>query len=111
MTVEWAVQQFKEVAQDLIIAHPFVSVSIVTKPLDELGVSNLLQLGITGIEVYHDSTSNKQIDSLKEMVNELAIHYTGGSDFHGNKKDTPIGQYGPNVAIPDFYLSGYRLTF
>ncbi len=108
VTIQWLVQKFKGVAQDLVIAHPFVSVSVVTKPLDETEIDNLLKIGVTGIEVYHDSTSNEQIDLLKKIVRERAIHYTGGSDFHGNKKDVPIGQYGPDNSIPDFYLSNYQ---
>lgn len=107
VTVEWLVGKFKGVARDLIIAHPFVSVSVVTKPLDEKRINDLLRIGITGVEVYHDKTSDEQISLLKKIINERGIHYTGGSDFHGKKTDTPIGQYGPGRAIPDFYLSNY----
>ncbi len=108
VTVEWLAEKFKGVAQDLIIAHPFVSESVVMKPLDEMRINDLLRVGITGIEVYHDKTSDEQISLLKKIVNEQGIHYTGGSDFHGKITDTPIGQYGPNRAIPDFYISNYR---
>lgn len=109
VTVEWLVEKFKNVAQDLIIAHPFVSVSVVTKPLDEPRIKDLLQRGITGIEAYHNKTSDEQIILLKKIIRERGIHYTGGSDFHGNKTDTTIGQYGPARAIPNFCLSRYSL--
>jgi len=108
VTVEWLVDKFKGVAQDLIIAHPFVSVSVVTKPLNETDIDNLLEIGLTGIEVYHDATTKEQIDLLKKMVNERRLHYTGGSDFHGKEKNTPIGQYNPKDAIPGFHLSNYK---
>ena len=108
VTVEWLVDKFKGVAQDLIIAHPFVSVSVVTKPLNETDIDNLLEIGLTGIEVYHDATTKEQIDLLKKMVNERRLHYTGGSDFHGKEKNTPIGQYNPQDAIPGFHLSNYK---
>ena len=107
VTVTWLVDKFKEVARDLIIAHPFVSESVVMKPLDVMCINDLLMTGITGIEVYHNKTSDEQISLLKKITNERKIHYTGGSDFHGKKTDTPIGQYGHDRAIPDFYLSNY----
>ena len=110
VTVEWLVNKFKGVAQDLIIAHPFVSVSVVTKPLNETEIDNLLKIGLTGIEVYHDATSKEQIDLLKKMVNKQRLHYTGGSDFHGKEKNTPIGQYNPQDVIPGFHLSNYKST-
>lgn len=108
VTVEWLVQKFKGVAHDLIIAHPFVSESVVMKPLNKIDINNLLKIGLTGIEVYHNNTSDKQIGLLKKIVREKAIHYTGGSDFHGNGKDTPLGQYRSDCVIPDFYLSSYK---
>lgn len=107
VSVEWLVEKFKLVAKDLIIAHPFVSVSVVTKPFDEAGINDLLRLGITGVEVYHDKTSDEQIALLKKIVAKHGLYYTGGSDFHGKEIDTPIGQYGHNRDILDFYLSNY----
>ncbi|MBI4426758.1 MAG: hypothetical protein HY567_04225 [Candidatus Kerfeldbacteria bacterium] len=110
VTVEWLAKKFRGVAQDLIIAHPFVSVSVVTKPLDEMRINDLLKIGATGVEVYHNQTSNEQIELLKKIVSDRAIHYTGGSDFHGKKNDTSPGQFGPKKTIPDFHLSRYQLS-
>jgi len=108
VTVEWVIRKFKKVARALIIAHPFVSVSVVTKPLDETGIDDLLKLGLTGIEVYHNNTSKEQIEFLKIKALKEQIHYTGGSDFHGKINDTPIGQYVPLSVIPDFYLPNFK---
>ncbi len=110
VTVEWLVGKFRNVAQDLIIAHPFVSVSVVTKPLDEKHIRDLLGKGITGIEVYHNETSDEQILLLQKIVKGMGIHYTGGSDFHGNSKDSTIGQYGYDRNIPSFRLTNYELN-
>ncbi len=104
VTAEWVIGKFKKVASDLILAHPFVSVSVVTRPLDEAEIDDLLKLGLTGIEVYHNNTSKEQIEFLKTKALKEQIHYTGGSDFHGKASDTPIGQYGPQSAVPGFYL-------
>ncbi len=108
MTIEWVVQKFKDVAQDLIIAHPFVSVSVVTKPLDESSINDLLRIGVTGIEVYHDETSQDQIKFLKKMVDLRALNYTGGSDFHGSKGDLTLGHYAVNKAVPSFRLARFN---
>lgn len=107
VTVDWLVKKFNGIARDLIIAHPFVSVSVVTKPLDEVRINDLLSIGVTGVEVYHNHTSDDQISLLNRMVNDRGIHYTGGSDFHGNSKDSPIGHYGPDRRVPSFYLANY----
>lgn len=108
VTVEWVIQKLKGIAQDLIIAHPFVAVSVVAKPLSESDLDHLLKIGLTGIEVYHNRTTDEQIDLLKTRVNRQKLHYTGGSDSHGKQTDTPIGQYGQNNDIPDFYLANYK---
>lgn len=108
VTVEWLIQKFKGIAQDLIIAHPFVSVSVVTRPLNESEINNLLKIGLTGIEIYYNNTTTEQIDLLKRIVREQSVHYTGGSDFHGKKTDTPIGQYGSACLIPSFLLTNYK---
>src|SRR3989339_1079618 len=111
VTVEWIIQQFKGIAQDLIIAHPFVSVSVVALPLSESEIKDLLDLGLTGIEVYHNRTSVEQIKLLEKIVNERFIHYTGGSDFHGKTKDTPISQYASNCFVSSFLLTNHKSDY
>lgn len=107
VSAEWIVEKFNGVAQDLIIAHPFVRVSVVTKPLDEMHTKDLLRIGMTGIEMYHSKTSDEQIALIKKIVQEKGLHYTGGSDFHGRTSDPTIGQYGPDRPLPDFSLANY----
>ncbi len=109
VTIEWVVQKFKDVAHDLIIAHPFVSVSVVTKPLDESSINDLLEIGITGIEIYHNETSTDQIEFLKKIADLRALNYTGGSDFHGYKGDTMLGYYTADRRVPSFRLTRFNL--
>ena len=106
-TVEWLVQKLKYVASDLIV-RTLLSVSVVTRSLVEAEIYDLLKIGLTGIEVYHNNTSNEQIKQLKIIVQEQGIHYTGGSDFHGNPTDTPLGEYGHDNILPDFHLANYK---
>jgi len=108
VTVQWLVQNLKPMVKDLVIAHPFVSVSVVTKPLSKPDIIDLLNIGLTGVELYHNKTSSEQIDLLKEIIRERSIHFTGGSDFHGHENDTPIGQYGPNEIIPNIHLLNFK---
>ena len=110
VTVEWIAREFRGVAQDLIIAHPFVPVSVVVKPLDVPKINELLRIGATGIEVYHNRTSDAQIMLLENMISDYGIRHSGGSDFHGNESDTPIGNYTDTASIPTFCLSNYSVT-
>ncbi|MFH2097401.1 MAG: PHP domain-containing protein [bacterium] len=108
VTVEWLVNKLSGVARDIIIAHPFVSVSVVTKPLNEQRILEILRMGVTGVEVYHDHTSPVQVEMLKRLVSEKNIHYSGGSDFHGKENSTPLGYFGPDRRVPDFRLTNYH---
>lgn len=108
VTVEWLINKFKGVARDLIIAHPFVSVSVVTKPLGKAEIDSLIEAGMTGIEIYYNHTSDEQIQFLEEIVSERQICYTGGSDWHGKPTDAPIGQYGHSNPVPSFKLTNYK---
>lgn len=107
VTVEWLVEKFTNIAKDLIIAHPFVSVSVVVKPLNETRITNLINLGITGIEVYHKKTSDEQIEFLKNFVKKYNLNYTGGSDFHNPTSSTQIGYFDKDRVILNFNLANY----
>jgi len=107
VTIDWLVQKFKGVAKDLIIAHPFVSVNDIVKPLGENRLDDVLKKGITGIEVYQKETSPSQIEILKRVVNERSLHYTGGSDFHGKEKNSSLGCYNGKDIIPGFHLTNH----
>ena len=110
VTVEWVVEKFKNVARDLIIAHPFVPVSVVVKELDEVRLLDLLRKGLTGVEVYHNKTSDDQIDLLKHLVEERSLNFSGGSDHHGREGDSLLGEYGPKRLVPAFRLSRYSIN-
>ncbi len=109
VSIEWLLGKLKNKVADFIIAHPFVQVSVVAVPLTENGVFSLLDMGLSGVEVYHDKTADDKIQWLKKMVSEKKLHYTGGSDFHGHKNDMQLGFYGPTAEIPDFKISHYTL--
>lgn len=109
VSVEWFLDKLKGKVADFIIAHPFLRVSVATNPLSENDIFSLINMGFNGAEVYHDKISNRQIQQLKKIVDEKNLHYTGGSDFHGNINDINLGLYGLDLEIPDFKMSNFEL--
>lgn len=69
------------------IAHPgYISDKILT---------SLIKFGIDGIEVIHPCHSPSQINYYRGIVNEYCLLASGGSDFHGGKRDDELnlGKY------------------
>ncbi len=107
VTIEWLVDRLSGLVRDLIIAHPFVSVSVVAKALNEERIREILTRGIHGVEVYHNDTSQDQIAFLETLVRERTLKYSAGSDFHGKLKNTPLGQYALDKPLPSFRLTNF----
>jgi predicted metal-dependent phosphoesterase TrpH len=75
------------------IAHPgFMPESLLME---------LITCGIDGIEVIHPSHSQQQIRFYRGIVNEYFLLESGGSDFHGGKRedDNNFGKYFVNASI------------
>lgn len=55
----------------------------------------LIKAGIDGIEVIHPSHSDSQINFYRGIVNQYCLLESGGSDFHGGKKEDGdnLGKY------------------
>jgi predicted metal-dependent phosphoesterase TrpH len=108
VSVDWLLGKLKDSVFDFIIAHPFLQATFVAKPLSEDDIFSLLSMGLSGLEVYHDKISSEKIQWLKKIVNDKNLHYTGGSDFHGNKNDLELGHYGLDLEIPNFKITNYK---
>jgi len=69
------------------IAHP--------GNIDEKILLTLIKYGLDGIEVIHPSHSNSQINFYKGIANQYYMLTSGGSDFHGGKRDDEqnLGKY------------------
>lgn len=50
-------------------------------------LTELVEAGLMGIEVYHPHHKYKQIVKLKQYCEELGLIMTGGSDYHGPDPD------------------------
>ena len=59
-----------------VLAHPMVDNSVAL-------VEDLVALGLDGIEVYHPSHRQADVDRLKHLAERLRLLCSGGSDFHG----------------------------
>jgi hypothetical protein len=107
VSIEWLLGKLTGHVTDFIIAHPFLQVSVVATPLSKNDIQSLLNIGLSGVEIYHDRTSKQRIQWLKKIVNEKKLHYTGGSDFHGRKNDVELGLYSPDLKIPNFKIFNF----
>lgn len=62
------------------LAHPGRSIS-------ELELSQLIKNGLDGIEVVHPAHDEKLKDYYRGLANQYFLLESGGSDFHGGKKN------------------------
>ena len=46
-------------------------------------IENYIEMGLDGIEVWHPTVSELEIEMLTEICKKHKILMTGGSDFHG----------------------------
>jgi predicted metal-dependent phosphoesterase TrpH len=77
------------------IAHP--------GNMPEILIKELIDAGVDGIEVIHPSHSPEQVRFYKGIVNEYFLLESGGSDFHGGKRedDENLGKYYTSPKVVD----------
>ncbi len=81
------------------IAHPSAA-------LNESILLHIIKTGIDGIETVHPSLTNQQSIYYRGIAEEYYLLQSGGSDFHGGKRDDEsfIGRYG----IPLDYIDAMQ---
>lgn len=93
-----AVQAIKDDGGLAVLAHPgqLNSYSI---------IPNLIKKGLDGIERYHHSHTEKDIDRVKEICKRYDLIQTGGTDFHGEygEKNIMIGQIESPIEYLDLF--------
>jgi len=77
------------------IAHP--------GNMPEILIKELIDAGVDGIEVIHPSHSPEQVKFYRGIVNEYFLLESGGSDFHGGKRedDENLGKYYTSAKVVD----------
>jgi predicted metal-dependent phosphoesterase TrpH len=77
------------------IAHP--------GNMPEILIKELIDAGVDGIEVIHPSHSPEQVRYYRGIVNEYFLLESGGSDYHGGKRedDENLGKYYTSSKVVD----------
>lgn len=85
------------------IAHP--------GKMPETLLKDLIDAGVDGIEVYHPSHSTDKVNFYKGVANEFFLLSSGGSDFHGGKREDDINfgkYYVPYETLANMKKNQYR---
>jgi predicted metal-dependent phosphoesterase TrpH len=77
------------------IAHP--------GNMPEILIKELIDAGVDGIEVIHPSHSPEQVRFYRGIVNEYFLLESGGSDYHGGRRedDDNLGKYYTTIKVID----------
>ncbi|MEO6437423.1 MAG: hypothetical protein ABIP55_16890, partial [Tepidisphaeraceae bacterium] len=74
-----------------VLAHP-IQLRTENDGRLERVVKDLVDLGLTGIEVFHSDHDAAWVEKCTRLADKFGLLKTGGSDFHGmNKKDIQLG--------------------
>ncbi|MFW8601683.1 PHP domain-containing protein [Desulfobacterota bacterium M19] len=108
LTAEEAVAMIKKAGGLAFMAHPGIaglSEAVLSRLLTEL-----MDFGLSGVEVYHPSNSPKNIRFLLDFCEHRNLLVSGGSDFHGRERDrADLGEYGGGRLIPDFDIANFQI--
>ncbi|SDJ71128.1 hypothetical protein SAMN04487820_101415 [Actinopolyspora mzabensis] len=87
--VERAIRMIADAGGTTVLAHPF-AVSRGQTVTAEV-ITELAGHGLRGVEVEHPDHDESARKRLRELVAELGLVPTGGSDYHGTNKSIRIG--------------------
>lgn len=77
---------------------------------DKLEELNSMLGRIDGVECYHSSFTEEQIENLVKFCKENDMLISGGSDYHGdNKPDIELGTGKGNLKIPNSVIDNWRI--
>lgn len=76
-----------------VLAHPLISAG------NEEQISQIMEMGMDGIEVYHPKHEEEKIENLRRMAERNGWLITGGSDYHGEERAlSSLGECGVDNA-------------
>lgn len=101
ITYREAIQAILEADGIPILAHPGLSKK------DRI-IPTLIELGLRGLEVFHSDHTPDDVQRYMQMVEELDLLATGGSDCHGSGK-TPRPLIG-TVPVPYYLLDRLKMA-
>jgi len=90
LTAQNAINAIHHAGGLAILAHP---VQLGVRDPDQLAlfIQQLKQLGLDGIETNHPDHTPQQAQQFQALAHKLNLLTSGGSDFHGHRKDIPLG--------------------
>ena len=95
VSVEAAIRAIHKDQGIAVLAHPYIS--RVTGSIPEY-----VRIGLDGIETWHSSHGQKQVDDLHAIAKRYKLIETGGSDTHGRYGEEPVlGQVNPFMKNED----------
>ncbi len=87
-----------------VLAHP-VQLRLGNPAELENVVSNLVEIGLDGIEAWHSDHRPQDSEMILSLARKYKLVPTGGSDFHGNSKpDIALGLGRQNIRVPEAVL-------
>ncbi len=108
LTAEKAVTMIRGAGGLAFMAHPGLaglSEAVLARLLTEL-----MNFGLSGVEVYHPSNSPKNIRFLLDFCERRNLLISGGSDFHGRERDrADLGEYGGGRLVPGSGLENFLI--
>lgn len=91
LTYSQAIELVHQAGGIVVLAHPIQLRTTNDAQLQQI-VKNLVDAGLSGIEVLHSDQDEKWTEKLTALAKQYNLLTTGGSDFHGsNKKDISLG--------------------
>ncbi|KPQ34492.1 MAG: putative metal-dependent phosphoesterases (PHP family) [Phormidesmis priestleyi Ana] len=82
-TAEQGIELLLQCGAVPVWAHPYIFRGGTVETI----LPGLVQAGLMGLEVYHPTHSPSQIRKLEEYCHTYGLVMTGGSDYHGPKKE------------------------
>jgi predicted metal-dependent phosphoesterase TrpH len=102
---EEVLEIIRESGAKSVLAHPY-RLGMDNEELKDF-VKELVDLGLDGIECYHNDHTGEEIEYYLGLAKEFNLIVTGGSDFHGDFGGIEIGHYvtnGEKFKLPSLYF-------
>lgn len=91
-----------------VLAHPkTLGIQGITQ-LEEL-ISNLIEMGLKGLEVYYPEHSHSEVAQYKALAERYGLLITGGTDYHGIEgNELEIGVGRGDMRLPYSMVEGLK---
>jgi len=91
-----AIELIKESGGVPILAHPgkIIESLLVGNDKERPIIEELIESGLSGIEVFYPSHTKEEIASLVSVAQKYGLLITGGTDYHGSFGKVEIGEHG-----------------